>query len=99
MMSIKKIVFAALIAPLALTAAGAQAKEAESFKQDGVTYTYRVIERGDKRVITGTMSTFGQSRPFKLVLKNGQVRGDVNGSRVAFLTNDARASNVQLASD
>jgi hypothetical protein len=98
-MNLKKTAIALLIAPLALISAGAQAKEARTFEQDGVTYTYRVIERGDKRVITGTMSTFGQSRPFKLVVKNGQVRGDVNGSRVAFLTNDARASNVQLASD
>lgn len=92
----KSIVAAALFA----AGAGAvHASEYRTFKHEGVTYTYKVINRGEKQVIVGKSELLGQTRTFTLTVKDGAVRGNVDGRKLAFLVNEARAQNVMLASD
>ena len=74
-----KFLFAAAAATLAL-ASPALAGE-RTFTKDGVTYTYTAAKDGQARVLTGTASHGGD---FKLVVKNGWVRGYVGGTRVSF---------------
>jgi len=90
-----------LIAAVALVAAGtaATASEYRTFKHEGVTYTYKVINRGEKQVIVGKSELLGQTRTFTLTVKGDTVRGNVDGRKLAFLVNEARAQNVMLASD
>jgi hypothetical protein len=91
-----------VLAASAMLLAGAtvvEAKEYRTFKQDGVTYTYRIIERGDKKVIVGKSELLGQTSKFSLTVKNGKVRGDFDGRNIAFFANEARAQNIQLAAD
>jgi hypothetical protein len=90
------------IATLALFAVGttaAYASEKITFKHEGVTYIYRVIDKGDRRIITGTSETFGKKQDFRLVIQNGKVRGEVAGEPIRFASKEAKAGNIRLASD
>jgi hypothetical protein len=84
---------------LALASTAAEANETRTFERDGVTYTYRVITKGDRQTIVGTSKIFNETRKFTLKVRNGEVRGEVDGRRVAFRSEDARAQNVLLAAD
>jgi hypothetical protein len=77
----------------------AQAAEYQSFKHDGVTYNYRVINQGETQIIVGQSEVLGETKRFTLTLKNGKVRGLVNGQNVVFVATDAGTQSVQLASD
>ncbi|MGL5839454.1 MAG: hypothetical protein ACRCY3_13225 [Sphingorhabdus sp.] len=92
----KKLLAAAFLTAIA---SAAQAGEYRTFTQDGVTYSYRVIDKGDRQVIVGKSTQLGQTSKFTLRIKNGKVRGDFDGRALAFKTEAARAQNVQLASD
>jgi len=61
-------------------AAGAQAAESASFMRDGIAYRYSAAETAQGRVLTGT----ADGKAFRLVVKDGVVRGDFNGSLVRF---------------
>jgi hypothetical protein len=84
---------------LALAATAAQANEYRTFEQDGVTYSYRIIDKGDRQLIVGKSKIFNETRKFTLKVRNGEVRGEIDGRRVAFRSDDARAQNVLLAAD
>ncbi len=84
---------------IALATSAAPAREYRTFERDGVTYRYRVIDRGDYQVIVGESKIFNETRKFTLKLRNGKVRGEVDGRRVAFRSDDARGQNVLLAAD
>jgi hypothetical protein len=89
----------AAAAMLTVLAPAAQAEESRTFTHEGATYTYRTIDKGDSQVLVGTSEYRGIRRDFTLTVKNGRVRGDVDGRSVAFATPKARARNVQLAAD
>jgi hypothetical protein len=97
MRNIAKLITASI--GLALASTAAQASETRTFEQDGVTYTYRVITKGDRQIIVGTSKIFNETRKFTLKVRNGEVRGEVDGRRVAFRSDEARAQNVLLAAD
>jgi hypothetical protein len=84
---------------LVLAATAAQASEYRTFEQDGVTYSYRLIDKGDRQVIVGTSKIFNETRKFTLNIRNGEVRGKVDGRRVAFRSEEAAAQNILLAAD
>ncbi len=91
-----------LLVAVSLVAFGASAVQAEaerSFTDDGFVYSYRIINKGDKQLVVGTVTKFGQKRNFRLVVQDGKVRGDVGADRVAFAVSEAREQNIQLASD
>jgi hypothetical protein len=76
-----RLMFAA--AALAVVATPAFAKEEKgSFTRDGVTYNYRLADKGDYTVITG--SAFPGSRNFRLVVRGNRVTGHNEGTPVAF---------------
>jgi hypothetical protein len=83
----------------AVGATAAQASDYQSFKHEGVTYTYKVIEKNDHQIIVGTSDFFGETKKFRLILRNGKVRGDVAGNRIAFSTSKVLASDTRLALD
>lgn len=53
----------------------------QTFKREGVTYTYTASQQDDARVLEGTAE---KGRSFRLVVKNGWVDGYVGQSRVSF---------------
>ncbi len=74
-----RILFAASALSLAFIAP-AHADERQ-FTKDGVTYTYSTETSGDTRIVRGSAS---QGARFKLVVKNGWVRGYFGGTKVSF---------------
>lgn len=96
---IKNRFVVAAVTMFAILGTSAQAGDYRTFKRDGVTYTYRVIEKDEHRIIVGKSEKFGFSQKFTLTVKNGQVNGNVGDSRVAFAATDASNSKVMLASD
>lgn len=74
-----RFLLAAAAASLAF-AAPATAGE-RKFTHAGVTYTYTSVTRGDTRILEGSASQGGE---FKLIVKDGWVRGNVGSTRVSY---------------
>ncbi|MBB5710634.1 hypothetical protein [Sphingomonas xinjiangensis] len=74
-----KTFFAAAATALSL-ASPAVASE-RSFTRDGIVYSYTTTEQDGARVLEGRASQGGK---FRLVVRNGWVKGDVAGNRVSF---------------
>ena len=87
-----KFLFAAAAASLALLSTSAIAGE-RSFTRDGVTYVYTVANKDGARVLEGSASSGGR---FRLVVKNGWVRGRVARTPVLF-REPRRDAPVQVA--
>ena len=74
-----KFLFAAAAATLAF-ASPALAGERQ-FTHQGLTYTYTTEVTNKGRVLKGTVSKGGR---FELIVQDGWVRGNVDGTRVSF---------------
>lgn len=85
-----KTFFAAAAAALTL-ASPALATE-RSFTRDGVTYEYTATAQGDARVLEGRASEGGT---FRLVVRDGWVKGEVDGARVSFRA--PKTTHLQVA--
>lgn len=80
-------------AAAALTLAAPAFAAERSFTRDGVTYNYTMTEQDGARVLEGHASQGGK---FRLVVRNGWVKGDVAGNRVSFRAPKG-ASPLQVA--
>lgn len=83
----------AAAAAMVVFAAPAHASERE-FVKDGVTYTYTTTTQGDARVLKGYTSDGSE---FKLTVRDGKVRGRVDGRYVSFTAPDAEPVAVAVA--
>lgn len=83
----------AAAAAMVVFAAPAHASERE-FVKDGVTYTYTSATQGDVRVLKGYTSDGSE---FKLTVREGKVRGRVDGRYVSFTTPDTQPVAVAVA--
>ncbi|HEX8300941.1 hypothetical protein [Sphingomonas sp.] len=87
-----RIVFAAAAASLAF--AGPALADERQLTRDGVTYNYTIAKQGDARILAGTASLGGR---FRLVVKDGWVRGHVGSTPVSF-AEPKRTAQVTVAS-
>ncbi|SOB86879.1 hypothetical protein SAMN06297144_1990 [Sphingomonas guangdongensis] len=92
--------FTMIAAAATLTATAAQA-EPKRFQADGLTYEYET--QTDARGATVLVGRTLEGGSFRLVVKNGQVRGTANGQPVSFSVADSRgaagrARPVEIAS-
>ena len=72
------------------TPAFAKPSEEMSFKHEGVTYVYSVVEKGAAHFITGR--SYPRGGTFALKVEDGSVVGTSNGSRVRFDVADAQGA-------
>jgi hypothetical protein len=82
------------IAAVAVTlTASAASAEPKRFVADGITFEYdSATQAGGATVLTGR--TTGGDR-FRLVVRNGQVRGTANGRPVSFSVAESRGAAAQ----
>lgn len=98
MLSIFTLPILAAAAQIALAApAAAEPLETGSFKHEGYTYVYKVMQKGEGQVISGRR--YPGSVPFSLKVSEGKVKGTSNGLDVKFSLEEARgaASGAKLS--
>lgn len=93
---IRKIFTVAAFATVIATPALAADTSVRSFVRDGVSYSYRTIEKDGVTVLQGT----GDNRDFRLEVRGNKVTGVSNGERVAFSLSDMASIQAdQVASN
>lgn len=83
-------IFAAAAVMSLSAPAAAETVETKSFEHEGITYVYKVEQKGGSQVITGKRYPGGIS--FRLSLRDGAVNGVSNGVRVGFRALDAKGA-------
>lgn len=89
------ILLAAAVAALGSTV-GMAHDAPTRFVRDGVAYEYTTEMHGDRQVIQG--HRVGSSEPFRLVVRNGRVRGTSGGMPVAFDLAETKSDTLRIAS-
>lgn len=93
----RKFFMSAAIAFAAFPAvASAEAGQVGQFRHEGVAYSYRVTEAGEKQLIKGTAN----NQPFTLQVKDNRVAGIIGGRLVSFKLSEVQpvVGIVEIAS-
>jgi hypothetical protein len=80
----RKFVAAAALVTAFATPAFAKDNNVRTFVRDGVSYSYRTIEKDGVTVLQGT----ADNRDFRYEIRGDKVKGNANGVPVAFNISD-----------